>query len=97
MEMALSPKELGVLAEQMIAVFTPRFDEALKRALTARSASLAQLTVKEVAGQLRMPEKTVLKYLVCGKLAGANLSTVDKPVWRISQQAVDKCLADRTS
>lgn len=97
MEMTLSPKELGVLAEQMIAVFVPRFDEALKRTLNTHNAPSTQLTVKEVAEQLKLSTKTVLTYLDCGKLMGANLSTMSKPVWRISQQAVDNFIANRTS
>lgn len=95
--MTLSPKELGALADQLLAVFIPRFDEALKRTLTVRSTSSAQLTVKEVAEQLKLSEKTILKYLDCGKLAGANISTIGKPTWRISQQAVQVFLDNRTA
>ena len=99
MEMTLSPKELGVLAEQMLAVLIPRVDEALKQTLakTSRNTSSTQLTVKEVAEQLKLSEKTILKYLECGKLKAANMNHVDKPSWRIKQQNVDDFLDSRTS
>lgn len=99
MEMTLSPKELGVLADHMATVLGPRIEEVIKRILAAaaRNTSSTQLTVKDVAEQLQVCEKTVLKHLANGKIAGANISSMDKPVWRISPQAVAKFLDNQTS
>ena len=47
------------------------------------------LTVKGVAEQLNFSEKTIQKYIANGRLRASNLGTCEKPVWRISQQAVE--------
>lgn len=93
----LSPSAASALAEQILKALTPRFEEAVKRTTALNTASATQLTVKEVAGQLKSCEKTILNLLKCGKLAGTNVSNgTAKNRWVISQRAVDKFLANRT-
>ncbi|KAA9338431.1 helix-turn-helix domain-containing protein [Hymenobacter busanensis] len=92
MNIGFTPNEINALAEQLCPAILHRLDAAVKQHLKSSTPSLVRLTVKEVADQLKLSEKTILKYLAEGRLSGNNLGTITKPVWRISQKAVDDFL-----
>lgn len=92
MNFGLSPNELTILADQLVAQILPRVNAAIQQASKGSQHSLTQLTVEDVAAQLKLSEKTIHKYLKERRLGGSNLGTFEKPVWRISQQAVQEFL-----
>lgn len=92
MNITLTPSEVNTIAEQISASVLARVNAVLQQELKSTRPSLVRLTVKEVAEQLKLSEKTIHKYLSAGRLRGSNLGTFDKPIWRISQQDVENFL-----
>ena len=92
MNITLTPAEVTTIADQISTCVLTRINAALQQASKTQRPSLIQLTVKEVAEQLKFSEKTIHKYLSTGRLRGCNLGTLDKPIWRVSQQNVDDFL-----
>ncbi|MFC6222701.1 helix-turn-helix domain-containing protein [Hymenobacter artigasi] len=91
MNINLSPAEVNAIADQISASVLARVTAAMQQAAKT-SPALGQLTVKEVADQLQVSEKTIHKYLNEGKLRGSNLGTCERPTWRISQLAIQNFL-----
>lgn len=93
MNIPLTPNELKTIAEHLCVLMVPRFDALVQQTSKASHPSLVVLTVKDVAEQLQFSEKTIHKYIGVGRLRASNLGTPEKPVWRMSQQAVQEFFA----
>lgn len=88
MPFSLSPNEINTIAAEIFNSLLPRLNAMVQQASKVAHVSLVQLTVKDVAKQLQLSEKTIQKYIGEGRLRASNLGTHEKPMWRISQQAV---------
>lgn len=87
MNVALTQNEINAIAEQIATSVLARLDAAARQASKTTSPT-GLLTVKDVADQLQLSEKTIHKYLADARLRGSNIGTSEKPLWRITQQAI---------
>lgn len=85
MNINLSPSELQLLIEQITAALLPTFEKRVSTASKATTEALQCLTIADTGKRLKMHPKTVLKYVGDGRLKAANVGTLERPQYLVSE------------
>lgn len=85
MTLNLNPQELQTLLQPLIDALLPAMEKRAQEQAKAVRRELHCLTVADAAKRLKWSEKTVLNRIESGALRVANLGSLDKPHYRISE------------
>ena len=76
MTLSLTPSELQIFTDQLVAAFLPAFHKAVQKASKATDEALDCLTVETTAKRLKCDPKTVRRYIKDDKLRASNFGTL---------------------